>query len=146
MFCLVSAHIPWNAIPNLELRWSYNVLRDDLVLPSATSVSNICRRDYALPADAMMKQLPSRNTGSFALDWWTSTNKLVVMLVIAYWIDQNWALGEIQLAFDKIDCQFFSTLARWLRFTWQGPTCWNNVSHTLEECAWSFWAYQWPIG
>jgi len=44
MLGFVSAHIPWNAISHLELRRSYKALRDDLVLPFATTLSNICRR------------------------------------------------------------------------------------------------------
>ena len=48
MLGFVSAHIPWNTISNLELRRSYKALRDDLVLPSATTLRNICRREYAL--------------------------------------------------------------------------------------------------
>jgi len=47
MLGLVMAHITWNAMSNLELWQSYKALRDDLVLPSATTLSNICRRVYA---------------------------------------------------------------------------------------------------
>jgi hypothetical protein len=61
MFRFVSPHIPWNAISNLELRHAYNALRDDLVLPSATTLSDICRKEYALTVDAIKKQLPLRN-------------------------------------------------------------------------------------
>jgi len=79
----VSAHIPWNAISNLELRPSYKVIWDDSVLPSATSLSNICRREYALTVDAIQKPLPSWNEVCLALDWWTSTNNVAMTLVIA---------------------------------------------------------------
>jgi len=44
-----------NAIPNLELRRSYKASRDDLVLPSATTLSNICRMEYAQTMDAIKK-------------------------------------------------------------------------------------------
>ena len=101
MLGLVSALIPWNAISNLELRRVYKALRDDRVLPSATTLSNICRREYALTVDAIKKQLPLRNKVSFALDRWTSTNKLAKPLFIAYYIDRNWALREIELTFDE---------------------------------------------
>jgi len=47
----VWAHVPWNAISNLEPRWSYKALRDDPVLPSATTLSNIFRREYSLTMD-----------------------------------------------------------------------------------------------
>ena len=83
------AHIPSNAISNLELWRSYKALRDDLVLPSATTLSNICRREYALTVDATTKQLPSQNKVSLALDGWTSTNKLAITSVIAYYMDLN---------------------------------------------------------
>jgi hypothetical protein len=52
MLGFVSPHIPWNATSNLELRRSYTALPDDLVVPSATTLSNICRREYALTVDA----------------------------------------------------------------------------------------------
>jgi len=104
----VSAHISWNAISNLELRRSYNSLRDDLVLPSATTLRNICRREYALTVESITKQLPIRNKVSLALDGRTSTNKLAITSVIAYYMDRNWALREVQLAVDEVDRLFSS--------------------------------------
>jgi len=89
MLGFVSAHIPWNAISNLKLRQSYKAVRDDLVLPSATTLSNICWREYALTVDAIKKQLPIRNKVSLALDGWTSTNKLAITSVIAYYMDRH---------------------------------------------------------
>jgi len=108
MLGFVSAHIPCNAISNLELRRSCKALRNDLVLPSATTLSNICLREYALTVDAIKKQLPIRKKVSLALDGWTSTNKLAIMSVIAYYMDRNWALREVQLAFDEFDRLFCS--------------------------------------
>jgi len=78
------------------------------VLPSATTLSNISRREYALTVDAIKKQLPLRNKVSLALDGWTSTNKLAMTSVIAYYMDRNWALREVQLAFDEVDRLFCS--------------------------------------
>jgi len=108
MLGFVSAHIPWNAISNLELRRSYKALRDDLVLPSATTLSIICRREYALTVDEIKKQLPIRNKVSLALDVRRSTNKPAITSVIAYYMDRNWALREVQLAFDEINRLFGS--------------------------------------
>jgi len=82
MLGFVSSHIPWNAISNLELRRSYKALRDDLVLPSATTLSNICRREYAQTLDAIKKQWLIRNIVSLALDGWTSTIKLPITSAI----------------------------------------------------------------
>jgi len=106
MLGFVSAHIPCNGISNLEFRRSYKALHDDLVLPSATTLSNICWREYALTVDAIKKQLPLQNKDSLALDRWTSTNKLVITSVIAYYMDRNWALGEVQLTFDEVNRLF----------------------------------------
>jgi chaperone required for assembly of F1-ATPase len=108
MLGFVSANIPWNAISNLQLRRTYKALCDGLLLPSTTTLSHICRREYALTVDAIKKQLPSRNKVSLALDGWTSTNKLAITSVIAYYMDQNWALREVQLAFDEVNLLFFS--------------------------------------
>jgi chaperone required for assembly of F1-ATPase len=106
MLGIVSAHILWNAISNLELRRSYEALRDDLVLPSTTTISNICQSEYALSVDVIKKQLPIRNEVSLALDRWTSTNKLAITSVIAYYMDRNWALREVQLAVDQVNSWF----------------------------------------
>jgi len=107
MVGFVSAHIPLNAISNHELRQLYKALHDDLVLPSATTLSIICQREYALTVDAIKKHLPVRNKVSLALDGWTSTNKLPITSVIAYYMDQNWALHEVQLAFYEVDRLFY---------------------------------------
>jgi len=77
------------------------------VVPFATTLSNICRREYAPTVDAIKKQLLSQNILSSALDGWTSTNKLAITSVNACYMDRNWALREVQLAFDEVDCLFF---------------------------------------
>jgi len=107
MLGFVSAHIPWNTVSNLELRRSYNASRSELVLPLASTLSNICRREYLLTVDAIEKQLPTRNKVSLALDRWTSTNKLARTSVIAYYMDHNWPMWEVQLAFDEVSSLFF---------------------------------------
>jgi len=90
------------------LQRSCTALRDDLLLPYAATLSNICRREYALTVDAIEKQLPSQNEVSLALDGWTSPSKLAIKLVIAYNMNQNWSLREDQVAFDEVDCLFSS--------------------------------------
>jgi len=85
-------------------------LHADLVLPSAATLSNICWREYALTVDAIKKQLPSRDNVSSALDRWTSLNKPAITSVIAYYMDQNWALREVQLAFDEVHRLLLSCL------------------------------------
>jgi len=108
MLRFVSLPIPWNAISNLELRRSYKALHNDLVLPSTTTLSNIYLREYTLTVDAIQKQLPIRNKVSLPLDGWTSTNKLAITSVIADYMDWNWALREVQLAFDEVNHLFCS--------------------------------------
>jgi len=108
MLGFVSAHIPWNATSNLEQLRSYVALRDELVLPSATTLSSISRGEYPLTMDPIKKQLPSRNKVSLVLDGWTSTIKLAITSVFAYYLDRNWAMCEGQLAFDEVDRLFFS--------------------------------------
>jgi len=89
------------------------------VLPSASTLSNICQREYTLTVDAIKKQLPSRNKDSLALDGWTLTNKSAIMLVIAYYMARNWALREVQLVFYKVDSPFFSYFESSLTITGQ---------------------------
>jgi len=139
MLGVVSAHTPWNAISNLEQWRSYNALRSELLIPSASTLSNICRREYTLTVDAINKQLPSTNKVSFALEGWTSTNKLVITSVIAYYMDRKWALQEVQLAFDEVDSPIFSYFESSLRITGQGSAYGSTSSRTFERSSWSFW-------
>jgi len=141
----VLAGIPQNAISNLELRWLYNALCDDLMLPSATTRSNICRRECALTVDAIKKKLPSCDKVTLALDGWTSPKTLAVSSVIAYYKDRNWALREVQLAFNEVDCLFFSRFERYLKMIDEGRTFWSKASRTFEGRARSFWAYRRPF-
>jgi len=53
-----------------------------------------------------MKQLPTRNKVSLSMDGWTSTNRLAIRSVIAYCLDQNGVMQEVQLAFDEVYSQF----------------------------------------
>ena len=131
MIGFFSAHIPWNAISNLELRPSYNALRSELVLLSASTLSNISQREYTLTVDAIKKQLPSRNKVSLALDGWTLTNKLAITSVIPYYMDRNWALREVQLAFDEVDSPFFSDFESSFRITGQGSAYRSTASWTF---------------
>jgi len=85
MIGFVLAHIPWNAITNLELKWSYNALWSELVLTAASMLSNICSRDDTLTVDAIEKQLPSRSKVNLALDGQTATNILAITSVSAYY-------------------------------------------------------------
>jgi len=84
------------------------VLRNSSVLPSASTLSDICWREDALTVHAIKKQLPSGIQISLAFDGWTSTNKVAILSGFAYNIDRNWALHEVQLTFDVVDRLFFS--------------------------------------
>jgi len=141
----VSAHIQWNAISNLKLQQSFNALCRELVLLSASALGNIRRREYSLTVDAVKKQLSWGNKVSLTLNGWTSTNKLAISSVIAYCMDPNWALRDVQLAFDEVDSQFFFYFEWLLRLIGQGSTYWSNPSPTFEGDSVSFWAYQQPF-
>jgi hypothetical protein len=97
------AHIPWNAISNLELQPSSESLRIDIVVLSAATLSNSHLREYAPTVDAIMKQLLSWNEANLAWEGWTSTNKVAITMVITYYVDCNWTLCEVQLAFSEVD-------------------------------------------
>jgi len=76
------------------------------------TLSKVCQREYAPTVDAIKKQLPSQNKVSSALDGWTSTNKLGITSVFPYFMDWEWAMGEVQLAFDEVDRLVFSVFER----------------------------------
>jgi hypothetical protein len=133
MLVFVSAHILWITISNLELRQSYNALQSELVLPSASTLSNICQREYTLTVDATKKQLRSRNKVSLPLDGWTSMNELAITSIIAYHMDRNWALREVQLAFNEVDSPFFSCFESSLRISGQGSAYGSTARRTFKR-------------
>jgi len=108
MLGFVLTHNPCNTITDIELQRSFKALRGKLVLPSASTLSNIRQREYSLIVDAIRKQLPSRNKVSVAEEGWALLNKSTITSVIAYCMDRNWAFREVQLAFDEVDSLFFS--------------------------------------
>jgi len=59
-------------------------------------------------------------------------NKLATTLVIAYDMDQNWVLREVQLAFDDVDSAFFFYFEISLRITCEGSTYSSMASWTFE--------------
>jgi len=72
--------------------------------------------------DAIKKQLPRQNKVSLALDRWTSTNKLAIPSVIAYNMDRDCVLREVQLPFDEVDHLFGSRFESYSKMIGQGPT------------------------
>jgi hypothetical protein len=74
-----------------------------LLLLSASTLSNTFQSEYTLTVDAIKKQLATRNKVSLPVDGWTSTNNLAKISVIANFMDRNWAMRDIQLAFDEVD-------------------------------------------
>jgi len=137
MLEFVSAHIPSNAIWNFKLQQSHRASRSDLILPSVTTVSNICWSEYELTVQAVIKQLPLRNKGILVLDGWISMNNLAITSVIPYYMDQNWALREVQLGWDDVNLPLFSGFAHELRMICQGWTYWSQGWCIFEGRAWS---------
>jgi hypothetical protein len=76
------------------------------------TISNIHWREYALTLDAITKQMLSRNKVCVPSDKQTSTTKLAITAVIAYCMDRNYALRELELTVDEVDCVFFSAVER----------------------------------
>jgi hypothetical protein len=73
------------------------------LLLSASTLSSTFQSEYTLTVDAIKKQLATRNKISLPVDGWTSTNNLAKISVIANFMDRNWAMQEVQLAFDEVD-------------------------------------------
>jgi hypothetical protein len=52
-------------------------------------------------------------------------NKVAITQIIAYYIDQNWELGEVQLALDEVDNLLFSNFRKDLR----------TIGHVTKHCS-----------
>jgi len=104
-----------------------------MILPYASTLSNICWREYSLTMDVIEKQLQWTNKVSLAWDQWASTMKLAIMLVITYYMDQNWTLGEVQLAYDEADGLLYFYSESWWEIIGQQSSYWRTASHELKE-------------
>jgi len=60
-------------------------------------------------------------------------------------MDQNWALGEVQLAFDEVYQLFCSAFESELRMIGQRHTHCRKACRTFERCAWSCWTCPRPL-
>jgi hypothetical protein len=67
---------------------------------------NTCGMEFCLIMGAMWKQFPSQLTFSLSLERWTSTRKLALSSVIAYYIDGPSGLPQVQLTFHQDLLQF----------------------------------------
>jgi len=142
MLGFISAHTTGNAISALEVRRKWKGCRSNLMLRSATTLSNIFWSEYAQTVDANKKQLPLWNKVSLALGRWTLPNKLAITSANAYSMDWNLSLSEVHFAFDEGEGQFISSFENYLRMPNQTPTYCTKASRAFGERAWSFWAYQ----
>jgi len=68
--------------------------------------------EYSLTVDTIKKLSLSWNQVGSALDGWTSMNKLAIMLVNAYYMDQHCVLWEQQQSFNEVDRLFCSIFER----------------------------------
>jgi len=141
MLKFISTHIPWNTISNLELWQLGDALCSQLILPSASTLRNICQREYSLTVEEIKKQLPSSTKVSVALGVWTSMNSLRIMSVIECNNDRNWVLWEVNMIFSKVERLFFSYLESYFRIIGPGSTYWSKPSGPFEGSSWLFWAY-----
>jgi len=141
MFVFGSSYTACIAISIIELRQPFNLLYRELVLPSASTLSNFWWTDYTLTVDAIEDYLRSRHTVSLALDGSTSMNKLAITWVIAYYMDRCSALGQVPLSFDKVNHLFCSCFEIYSRIIGQGSTCWSNATHTCQWASSTFEVY-----
>jgi hypothetical protein len=82
--------------------------------------------------DAIKNPQVSRNNDRLGVDRWTLRNNLAISLVIAYDMDRNWALQDVQLAVDKVDRLLFSYFRNEILMIGQEATYWSLTSKTFE--------------
>ena len=83
MLRFVLADIRLKTISYAAPRCLFNAWQSEIVWHLANTPSNICRREYILPAEAIKKQLLSRNKVSLPLDSWRWMDKIKIVLVFA---------------------------------------------------------------
>ena len=72
-------------------------------------------------------------------------NKLAITSVIAYYMDQHWALREVQLARDEGDSLFCSDFESYWKMIGPQSTHCSMAGHIFEGSSSSFWVYQRPL-
>lgn len=83
--------------------------------------------------DAIEMPLPTKNSVSFAVDGWTSTNKLASTSDIACYMNPNLVFQDMPLAFDKVNIQLLSYFNSTVSITGLRSTYASTPSLTFER-------------
>lgn len=104
----VSTNMPFNMVTDDHfrrfLRLCNSQMRDPVDPPCASTMRNRLAKEYSLTIQAIRNELPHGTRKiSLAMDGWTSPNKLPITSMLAYYIDDDWNLREVQLGFDEVN-------------------------------------------
>ena len=102
MHSFTISHIPLSVISDPYFRRLLLFTRNDLKLPSRSTVQRLLMREYQLAVKAIATLIPMDRKISIAIDAWTSPNKLAILSIIGYFVTSDWRLAEIQLGFEQI--------------------------------------------
>jgi hypothetical protein len=101
MIGLVAAYCPFSTIENPYFRLAFQMLRHDIKIPSATTLTRLLAKEYTMVLTCIRNILPGDSKISLAMDGWTSVNKRAIISIIASWINHNLVLETLQLSFEE---------------------------------------------
>ena len=98
---LISLHIPFRAVQNLQFRRFIKMLNNEVTMPGATYVCQQLQDHVQFIEEHVLDDLPAGAKISLTIDCWTSLNRLAFIAINGYFIDQNWQYREVLLGFES---------------------------------------------
>ena len=99
----LSAHIPFNAVHNLEYRrFLRSISHGQFGIPSRSKLQRGLKKEYQKAIEQLTALFPKDTRVSIALDGWTAAHRVAILSIIAYHIDRNWNLVKSQLGFEQV--------------------------------------------
>ena len=99
---LISLHIPFRAVQNLQFRRLVKMLNDEATMPGAMYIRNQLQNHVQFIEEHILVDLPAGVKISLAIDCWTSPHRLAFMAINGYFIDHDWRYREVLLSFEPL--------------------------------------------
>src|SRR5437667_5735255 len=86
---LISLHIPFRAIQNLQFCCLVKILNNEVTMPGATYVRQQLQDHVQFIEEHVLDDFSASAKISLTIDCWTSPNRLAFMAINRYFIDQD---------------------------------------------------------
>ncbi len=99
---IVGINAFFKAVDNVHIRRALSMLNSSVPLPKSPKICILVEEYMEGSEQDLLKDLPAGAKVSIVADGWTSPNKLAILAIVAYFIDNNWRLRKVVIGFEEI--------------------------------------------